>query len=159
MNLKIRQAILEDAAVVHRLIQDLAAAQGQAASMISSIDDIRRDGFGPAALFHAVLAEVNGHPQGLALYFFIYSTWQGQPALYVEDLIVTDSARGAGIGRALMQELARVAEMRHCSKLELSVSTNNNARIFYEHLGLSRKGDWVPYTISGGALAALAGGQ
>jgi GNAT superfamily N-acetyltransferase len=102
MNLKIRQAILEDAAVVHRLIQDLAAAQGQATSMICSIDDIRRDGFGPVALFHAILAEVNGQPQGLALYFFIYSTWQGRPALYVEDLIVTDSARGAGIGRALM---------------------------------------------------------
>ena len=159
MNLKIRQAILEDAAVVHRLIQDLAAAQGQATSMICSIDDIRRDGFGPVALFHAILAEVNGQPQGLALYFFIYSTWQGRPALYVEDLIVTDSARGAGIGRALMQELARIAEMRHCSKLELSVSIKNNARIFYEHLGLSHKGDWVPYTISGAALAALAGGQ
>ena len=159
MNLKIRQAVLEDAAVVHRLIQDLAAAQGQATSMISSIDDIRRDGFGPEALFHAVLAEVDGHPRGLALYFFIYSTWQGRPALYVEDLIVTDIARGGGIGRALMQELARIAEMRHCSKLELSVSIKNTARTFYERLGLSRKGDWVPYTISGAALAALAGRQ
>ena len=159
MNLKIRQAILEDAAVVHRLIQDLAAVQGQAASMISSIDDIRRDGFGPAALFHAVLAEEDGQPRGLALYFFIYSTWQGRPALYVEDLIVIDSARGGGIGRALMQELARIAEKRNCSKLELSVSIKNTARVFYERLGLSRKGDWVPYTISGAALAALAGGQ
>ncbi|MDA0341689.1 MAG: GNAT family N-acetyltransferase [Proteobacteria bacterium] len=157
MTLKIRPAALEDAAVVHRLIQDLAAAQGQAASMVSSIDDIRRDGFGPAALFHAVLAEVDGHPRGLALYFFIYSTWQGRPALYVEDLIVTDGARGSGIGRALMQELARIAEMRHCSKLELSVSTENTARVFYERLGLNRKGDWIPYTISGAALTALAG--
>ena len=55
--------------------------------------------------------------------------------------------------------LARIAEMRHCSKLELSVSIKNTARTFYERLGLSRKGDWVPYTISGAALAALAGRQ
>lgn len=156
MTFRIRPALAEDAPVVHRLIRDLAAAQGHAGEMRATIEDIRRDGFGAGALFHSLLAEGGGEAIGLALYFYIYSTWQGRPALYVEDLIVADKARGQGLGTVLMQELAKIAKARGCSKLELSVSATNTAKVFYEGLGLGRKGDWVPYTISGSALDRLA---
>jgi GNAT superfamily N-acetyltransferase len=158
MTFRIRPAVPEDAPTVHRLISDLASAQGQAGEMRATIADIRRDGFGPDARFHSLLVESGGEAIGLALYFYIYSTWRGRPALYVEDLIVADKARGRGIGTALMRDLARITKARGCSKLELSVSATNTARIFYERLGLGRKGDWLPYTISGAALDRLAGG-
>lgn len=156
MTVIIRQATIEDAPVVHELIRDLAAAQGFPEEVQSTVDDIARDGFGPDALFHSLLAEHEGAAMGLALYFYIYSTWQGRPALYVEDLIVGDQARGRGVGTLLMGELARVSRARGCSKLELSVSARNTARAFYEGLGMTRKGDWIPYTISGPALDQLA---
>jgi GNAT superfamily N-acetyltransferase len=158
MSVKIRAAVAEDAPTVHQLVCDLAAAQGFPDEMRATIEDIRRDGFGVDALFHSLLAENNGEAIGLALYFYIYSTWEGRPALYVEDLIVAESARGTGVGTELMRELARVARARGCSKLELSVSVKNTARAFYEGLGMSRKGDWLPYTINGQAMDDLAAG-
>ena len=156
MTVIIRHATVEDAPTVHALIRDLAAAQNSAAEMRSTVADIIRDGFGPGALFHSLLAEEAGTAIGLALYFHIYSTWQGRPALYVEDLIVADQARGRGIGTWLMRRLAEISRERGCSKLELSVSARNTARAFYEGLGMTQKGDWIPYTISGPALDRLA---
>lgn len=158
MTLEIRAAVVEDAPTVHRLICDLAVAQGFEGVVLATIADIRRDGFGDNALFHALLAENDGQAFGLALYFRIYSTWQGRPALYVEDLFVDDSARGMGVGTALMRTLARIAKEKGCSKLELSVSSENTARAFYEGLGMSRKGDWLPYTVGGEALDRLGDG-
>jgi GNAT superfamily N-acetyltransferase len=159
MALDIRAASVEDAATVHGLIRDLAAAQGHGEAMRATVEDIRRDGFGPGALFHSLLAQREGKPMGLALYFYIYSTWQGRPALYVEDLIVDASARGLGVGTELMRALAKIAMARGCSKLELSVSEENTARVFYEGLGMCRKSDWLPYTIDGAALKGLAAGE
>jgi GNAT superfamily N-acetyltransferase len=156
MAITTRHATVEDASTVHGLIRDLAAAQDSASEMRSTVADIARDGFGPGALFHSLLAEEEGEAVGLALYFYIYSTWQGRPALYVEDLIVTDRARGRGIGTLLMRKLAGISSERGCSKLELSVSARNTARAFYEGLGMNQKGDWIPYTISGPALDRLA---
>ena len=71
MTFRIRPALAEDAPVVHRLIRDLAAAQGHAGEMRATIEDIRRDGFGAGALFHSLLAEGGGEAIGLALYFYI----------------------------------------------------------------------------------------
>jgi len=159
MAVNIRHATIEDAPTVYALIRDLAAAQGFPDQVRSTVADIVRDGFGPGALFHSLLAEEEGTAIGLALYFYIYSTWEGRPALYVEDLIVADRARGAGVGTLLMRKLAGISNERGCSKLELSVSARNTARVFYEGLGLRRKGDWIPYTISGPALDRLAAGS
>ena len=156
MTFEIRQAVVDDAAVVHRLICDLAAVQGFEGAVQATIEDIRRDGFGAGALFHSMLVEKDGEAFGLALYFYIYSTWEGRPTLYVEDLVVSDLARGLGVGTALMRELARIAKAKGCSKLELSVSDKNTARAFYEGLGMKRKGDWLPYSISGVGLDGLA---
>ena len=158
MAITLRHAVADDAPTVHALIRELAAVQGFADAVRSTVDDIVRDGFGPGALFHSLLAEEDGTAIGLALYFYIYSTWEGRPALYVEDLIVTDRSRGKNVGTLLMRKLAGISNDKGCSKLELSVSTRNTARGFYEGLGMAQKGDWIPYTISGPALDRLADG-
>lgn len=156
MTVRIRPTVVADAATIHRCISELAAVQGIADQVLSTVEDVVRDGFGSGARFRSILAERDGEAVGLASYFFTYSTWQGRPTLYVEDLIVNDTSRGLGVGTALMRELARLALEHACSRLELSVSAKNTARAFYEGLGMSRKADWLPYSIAGAALDSLA---
>lgn len=165
MEIMIRPAILrhpdetgdDDAETVRRLVRALAEVQEAADYVTGTVDDLRRDGSGDNPYFRAMLAErADGTPVGLALYYFVYSTWAGRPKLYVEDLYVDGDLRGTGLGRRLMAALAREAIARGCIKLDLSVKTDNNARDFYARLGLSRSGSWLPYTVGGADLETLA---
>lgn len=147
----------DDAERVHQLVRALAEVQEAADYVTGSVADLRRDGSGPHPYFHAMLAErPGGAAVGLALYYFIYSTWAGRPKLYVEDLYVDADLRGTGLGRRLMAALAREAVARGCVKLDLSVKTDNAARDFYARLGLTRSGTWLPYTVAGADLETLA---
>jgi GNAT superfamily N-acetyltransferase len=147
----------DDAETVRRLVRALAEVQEAADYVTSSADDLRRDGSGDHPYFRAMLAErADGTAVGLAVYYFVYSTWAGRPKLYVEDLYVDGDLRGTGLGRRLMAALAREAIKRGCIKLDLSVKTDNKARDFYSRLGLSRSGTWLPYTVGGSDLETLA---
>ncbi|MDF1792456.1 MAG: GNAT family N-acetyltransferase [Thalassobaculaceae bacterium] len=166
MEITIRQAVLrrpdetgdDDAETVRRLVRALAEVQEAADYVTGTEDDLRRDGSGDNPYFRAMLAErADGAAVGLALYYFVYSTWAGRPKLYVEDLYVDGDLRGTGLGRRLMAALAREAIAHGCIKLDLSVKTNNNARDFYARLGLTRSGSWLPYTVGGADLDVLAG--
>lgn len=158
MTIVIRPATAGDAATLRDLIRRLAEAQGAAEHVHSTPEDLLRDGFGPVPRFHALLAEAgdSGPPAGLALYYFTYSTWAGRPNLYIEDLYVDPDRRGTGLGRRLMAALARIAVDNGCARLELAVKTDNRARVFYERLGMTRKGSWLPYAIADDGLQALA---
>jgi GNAT superfamily N-acetyltransferase len=150
-------ATVEDAADVHRLVIELAKVQGAGDLVRSSPADLARDGLKPGAMLQAVLArDAAGKAVGLSLYFFTYSTWNGQRVLYVEDLYVDAALRGSGLGRRLLAEMARITKAEGALRLDLSVKSGNTARGFYETLGLVQKGDWVPYTLTGDALEALA---
>src|SRR5262249_9223124 len=113
-------------------------------------------GFGARPHFEAVLAERDGEALGFALYFHNFSTFMGRPGLYIEDLFVSEAARGSGLGRQLLAHLARIAVSRGCPRLELSVLHWNPARAFYERMGLAQNADWLPYRVSGEALQRLA---
>ena len=89
------------------------------------------------------------------MYYFTYSTWVGRPNLYVEDLYVDPDQQGGGVGKRLMAAFARAALDAGCGRLELSVKTDNRARVFYERLGLTRKGTWLPYAVEGEGLQSL----
>ena len=162
MSIALRPAEAGDVATLLDLVQRLAEAQDAAGYVQATPQDLLRDGFGPVPRFHAILAEwvdpAGGRrtPVGLALYYFTYSTWGGRPNLYVEDLYVDAELQGSGIGRRLMAALARAALDAGCGRLELAVKTDNRARAFYERLGLTRKGTWLPYAVSGEGLRDLA---
>ncbi|SDF56188.1 MULTISPECIES: GNAT family N-acetyltransferase [Thalassobaculum] len=147
----------DDAEAVRRLVRALAQVQEAADYVTGSVDDLRRDGSGERPYFRAMIAErADGTAVGLAVYYFVYSTWAGRPKLYVEDLYVDGDLRGTGLGRRLMASLARVAIDHGCVKLDLSVKTDNKARDFYSRLGLTRSGTWLPYTVGGSDLESLA---
>lgn len=117
---------------------------------------ILRDGFGERPLFEVLIAEQGAAPIGFALFFPHYSTWEGRPGLYVEDLYVDEAARGTGAGHALLAALARVACERDWRRLDLAVLDWNPARRFYEAHGMTHQEEWLAYRMEADALARLA---
>jgi GNAT superfamily N-acetyltransferase len=152
----IREAMPADAGTIVLLIRALAAYENMADLVRITDADVLRDGFGDRRCFEALLAEVDGQAVGLALHRPSYSTFDGRPGLYVEDLFVADSARGLGIGRMLMARLAAIARERGCSRMTLAVLHWNPARDFYRRLGFVQIEDWLSYQLSGDALVRLA---
>lgn len=105
--------------------------------------------FGENAVAEAVLAEMGGKTVGFALFFRNFSTFLGRPGLYLEDLYVRESARGQGIGRALLAHLAVLARERGYGRMEWSVLDWNQPAIdFYESLGAKAMSEWTVYRLS-----------
>ena len=119
-------------------------------------DDVRRDGFGERSCFEVVLAELEGQVVGFVLFFPNYSTWEGRPGLYVEDLFVEERARGHDLGRRLMAAAAKIATVRNCRRLDLNVLDWNPTRDFYLHLGGRQMTEWLPYRLDAEAIGTLA---
>jgi GNAT superfamily N-acetyltransferase len=153
---RIRPATPRDAATIVRLVRELAAYEKLADRVYISEADVLRDGFGERPWFECLLAELDGGAVAFALFFHNYSTFEGRPGIYLEDIHVTEAARGLGIGRRLMGRLAMLALERGCRRLELSALHWNPARDFYERLGFRPMEDWLPYRIDGHALRRLA---
>ena len=160
----VRPANADDMPAVLRLIRELARFAKAEDQVRACEADLVRDGFGPQPCFEVLIAERRepgpagqAAPIGFALYFQTYSTWEGRPGLFVEDLYVTEPARGIGAGRRLLAELAALAQARRCKRLDLSVlHWNSSARDFYEALGFEPMADWRPYRLMEPALTALA---
>jgi GNAT superfamily N-acetyltransferase len=156
MTTVIREAAASDAETIVRLVRALADFEGLAHEVRMTAADVLRDGFGPQPRFECLLAEIDGEAVGLALFFHNYSTFEGRPGLYVEDLYLAEAARGRGIGRQLLTRLAQIAIERECARLDLGVLHWNLARGFYERLGFVHRTGWLPYRLSGEALTRLA---
>ncbi|HUC72647.1 MAG TPA: GNAT family N-acetyltransferase [Stellaceae bacterium] len=154
--LTIRFAVPEDAGLVLRLIRELAAFEKAPEAVVASEADLRRYGFGPDRQFEAVLAFLDGAPAGFALFHPRFSTWLGRPGMYLEDLYVTQAARGLGVGRGLMARLAAIAVERGWGRIDFQVLEWNPARDFYRRLGMEHLGEWLRYGAGSEALRRLA---
>ena len=152
----IRPATPADVETILGFIKGLAAFEREPDAVQATRDDLLRDGFGKQPKFEVLIAELDGEPVGFALFFPTYSTWEGRPGIYLEDLFVAEHARGQGLGRKLMAALAAIAVARGCRRLELSVLHWNPTREFYHHLGMAHMQEWLPYRLAGEALQALA---
>lgn len=152
----VRPATPADVETVLGFIKGLAAFEQEPDAVKTTPEDLLRDGFGAQPKFEALIGELDGVPAGLALFFPTYSTWEGRPGMYLEDLFVAEYARGHGLGRKLMAALAALTVARGCARLELAVLHWNPAREFYHRLGMAHIEKWLPYRLSGEALHALA---
>jgi GNAT superfamily N-acetyltransferase len=155
-SIAVRAAGPEDAGTVVRLIRALAAYEGLLEHVRITEADVLRDGFGARPCFECLLAEADGEVLGCAIHRPSYSTFEGRPGLYVEDLFVAEGARQLGVGRLLMARLAAIARERGCTRMSLAVLHWNPAREFYRRLGFTQVEEWLPYQLSGDALASLA---
>lgn len=152
----IREASPADAGTIVRLIRELAAYERLAGLVRITDADVLRDGFGERRCFECLLAEADGEAVGMAIHRPSYSTFDGRPGLYIEDLFVAESVRGLGIGRMLIARLAALARERGCSRMSLAVLHWNPARDFYRRLGFAQVEDWLSYQLAGTALLRLA---
>jgi GNAT superfamily N-acetyltransferase len=112
--------------------------------------------FGNKPVAEAVVAEVADAVVGFALFFTNFSTFLGQPGLYLEDLYVQPQHRGHGLGKALLQHLGALAVQRGCGRFEWSVlDWNQNAIDFYQRMGAAVLPDWRICRVAGPALQAF----
>lgn len=152
--LRIRLATAADAATLATLIDELNADQGEATGQVT-VEAVRRDGFGAAPEFKALLAERDGTALGYALFNPTWSTEDGARGLYLYDLYVRDVARGQGVGRALMVALAHLAREDGRSFLWWnSKDWNRAAQDFYRRLGAAEE-TVRAHVLSDQSLAAL----
>jgi GNAT superfamily N-acetyltransferase len=155
--LSIREARPEDASLIVQFIRDLAAYEREPQAAVVTEQDILRDGFTGERKFWVLLAEWHGEPVGFAFYFFNYSTWLGRPGLYLEDLFVRPSARGKGIGKALLARLAQIAIDKNCYGMRWQVLDWNQPAIdFYDSLGGKMLKEWITVRLMGEPLKELA---
>ena len=156
-NVTIRAATADDAANIARMIRALAAGNGEIHKVTGRAEDFARYGFSDLPAFRALIAERDGEPVGLSLWFCNFSSWRGDVGIYIQDLYVDDSLRGTGLGRRLLEETARCGLAAGATHLRLSVaSSNSGARAFYKRLGLAFRDDECIYQISDKDFSTLA---
>lgn len=155
--LNIRSAKVNDVGLILQFIRDLAEYEREPQSVTATEADLVRDGFGADPKFRVVIAEWDGKPAGFALFFYNYSTWQGRPGLYLEDLFVRPEFRGDGIGKTLLVHLARLAVQENCGRFQWQVLDWNTPSIrFYESLGAKAMKEWLTMRVEGAWIKRLA---
>jgi ribosomal protein S18 acetylase RimI-like enzyme len=153
----IRSALPSDAEAIHAALIGIGETVGEVHKIKSTPADLRRDGFGPNAHFHTLIAEIDSRFAGMCLYFPIYSTWMGRPGAYVQDLFVAEKFRGLKIGERLLRTLARTVRDQGGAYIELAVDTGNfAAQRFYERVGITHRSDDHIHRITGEAFFAFA---
>jgi GNAT superfamily N-acetyltransferase len=155
--LTIRQAVIGDVPVLLRMLHQSAEDQGFPDEVVVSREDLEQDGFGPSPRFHAVVADWNSEPAGMALYFFNYSTWVSRYGIYLEDLYVDREHRNKGVAKALMSHLARIATAEGCGRFQWVVHCENaRALRLYNALGAESIEEWTLMMVKGDAIGRLA---
>ena len=155
---RVRHAEPADVPVVLELVRELAVYEREPDAVEATEELLREALFGehPAASCH-VAVDPSGTVVGFALWYVTFSTWKGRPGLWLEDLFVRPAARGHGLGKALLQELAAVCVERGYPRFEWWVLDWNAPAIgFYRSLGAVPQDSWTTFRVDGEALVALA---
>ena len=121
MTLSIRSAQPTDLPLIARLIRALAEYEKLSHEVRFDEAELERHLFGTRPHAEVAIGEIDGEPRGFALFFHNFSTFEGKPGIYLEDLFVEPEARGHGLGKALLAHLAALAVERGCARLEWSV--------------------------------------
>ena len=156
--MEIREATEADLPLILQFIRDLAIYEKLEHKVTATEASLRQTLFGNPRFAEVVFASVDGVEAGFALFFHNYSTFLGQPGIYLEDLFVKSEMRGRGIGKGLLAHLARLAKERGCGRVEWAVLDWNTPSIqFYRSIGAVPLSDWEIFRLTGDALEALAG--
>ncbi|HXE11251.1 MAG TPA: GNAT family N-acetyltransferase [Bryobacteraceae bacterium] len=155
--LTIRPAESADVSLILSLVRELADYEREPHAVCATEADLLRDGFGAQPRFHCVIAEWEGQPAGFALYFYNYSTWEGRPGIYLEDLYVRPAFRKRGIGRSIFVWLARLAVKEDLGRIVWQVLDWNQPAIdFYRSLGAAPGSEWRTMRLTGPGIRKLS---
>lgn len=148
MEIKIRQAVKEDCHRMMELIHELAVYEKAPEQVEVDFDHFVESGFGENPVWWALVAEVNGKVEGMALYYIRYSTWKGQ-RMYLEDILVTETMRGKKIGSLLFDTLIQEAKDKKMIGMNWQVLDWNEPAInFYKKYNASFDPEWLNCAIN-----------
>lgn len=157
MKVSIRPAVRADLPLIAQFIRDLAEYEKLSDEVRFEEAGLGDRLFGGRPYAEVLIGEIDGVPQGFALFFHNFSTFEGKPGIYLEDLFVRPDARGSGLGKALLSRLAALAVERDCARLEWWVLDWNQSAIgFYKSLGAKPMDEWTTFRVEGDALDSLA---
>jgi GNAT superfamily N-acetyltransferase len=156
----VRPAAPADVPVLLELVHELAAYEREPDAVEATEPMLAEALFGRSPVASCSVAlDADGAVVGFALWYVTFSTWKGLPGLWLEDLFVRPGARGSGLGKALLQELARTCVDRGYARFEWWVLDWNAPAIgFYRSLGAVPQDEWTTFRVDGDALRALAAG-
>jgi len=142
MEISIREAVKDDMVDVIQLVNELASFEKEPGAVEIDVNQLIKDGFGDEKLFHCFVAVVHDTIVGMALVYPRYSTWKG-PVLHLEDLIVTEKYRGAGLGTQLLTAVVQYGKQLGVKRISWEVIDWNEGAIkFYESKGAKVMRDW-----------------
>jgi len=146
----IRPARVADVPAVLALIRELADYEREPASTVEATEDgLRSALFGPRPAVWAHVAELDGTVVGTAIWFVTFSTWTGRHGMHLEDFVVSEAARGTGLGVALFDELVRICVERGYARFEWRVlDWNVDAQAFYERRGARPIAEWISWRLT-----------
>ena len=156
-SIHVRPAGKADVPLILQLVRELAEYEKAPHEVVATEESLERflfgNGYGRGPVVEALIGEINGKPEGFALYFSSFSTWLSTSGIYLEDLFVRPAARRCGLGRTLLKRLAEIAVSRGCGRLEWAVlKWNAPAIAFYESLGARPLDEWTVFRLSGDVL-------
>src|SRR3954469_21901215 len=157
---RVRFATREDVPVIVALIREAAEHEGHAHLATATPGRLEAELFGPASACECLIGEQDGETVAFAFFFHNFSTFLCRKGLYLEDLFVRPAARGLGMGKLLLQRLARIAVERECGRFEWGVlEWNVDAQAFYRRMGATMLPDWRVCRVTGEALQTLGAGS
>lgn len=146
-SIHIRKAVAADCPRLLELVQELAEYEKAPQEVTVTLEHFVESGFGTNPVWWAFVAEVDGQVQGFALYYIRYSTWKGQ-RMYLEDILVTESMRGKGLGKLLFDQLIIEAKERKLNGIVWQVLEWNEPAIkFYKKYDAAFDPEWVNCSI------------
>jgi len=153
----IRPAARGDVSLILRFVRELAEYERAAEQVVATEESLERylfgNGYGNGPVVEALIGEIDGVPEGFALFFSNFSTWLSTSGIYLEDLFVRPAARRCGLGKALLERIATIALHRGCGRVEWAVlNWNAPAIAFYEGLGAKPQNEWTVFRLSGESL-------
>jgi GNAT superfamily N-acetyltransferase len=151
----IREGRKEDLPRTLELIKELATYERAPQEVITTVEQMERDGFGLKPIFGFFVAERSGVIIGISLYYWRYSTWKGK-RLYLEDIIVTASERGKGAGKLLFDRTMELAVAEQCTGMMWQVLEWNTPAInFYKKYEARLDDEWTNCSLERDQLMAL----
>jgi GNAT superfamily N-acetyltransferase len=160
MEFSIEQITRNEVTGLLELIRELARFEKLEHEVEATANSLSDSLFGPSPVAGALIGKVAGELAGYALYFFTFSSFIGRAGIWLEDLYVRPSFRRQGLGRAMIEAVARIGAERNCGRFEwTALNWNKNALDFYRKLGAQMMDEWILVRMNSEGLRRVADRQ